>query len=188
MSHISTSSASPPAARRSPHGNDQGLAEPGRRRNAANKPCRLACSALMSSISDVRPGTEVLQRRGDEGIARNGPRARPRPGAHRRFPCRTAGPAHSKHRRDSMSVITGFDVVMVTLRDGELPHERRSALLLERGALHSGVLAMPSGAGYARSLDNAYVPGELSPGSRLTLHAARQYVKHKPCPNESITR
>ena len=48
-----------------------------------------------------------------------------------------------------LSVITGFDVVMVTLRDGELPHERRSALLLEReGALHSGVFkAMPFGCG-----------------------------------------
>ena len=48
-----------------------------------------------------------------------------------------------------VSVITGFDVVMVTLRDGELPHERRSALLLEReGALHSGVFkAMPFGCG-----------------------------------------
>jgi hypothetical protein len=50
---------------------------------------------------------------------------------------------------DILSVITGFDVVMVTLRDGELPHERRSALLLEReGALHSGVFkAMPFGCG-----------------------------------------
>ncbi|WP_454458372.1 hypothetical protein [Thauera phenylacetica] len=50
---------------------------------------------------------------------------------------------------EEMSVITGFDVVMVTLRDGELPHERRSALLLEReGALHSGVFkAMPFGCG-----------------------------------------
>ena len=48
-----------------------------------------------------------------------------------------------------LSVITGFDVVMVTLRDGELPHERRSALLLEcEGALHSGVVkAMPFGYG-----------------------------------------
>ena len=48
-----------------------------------------------------------------------------------------------------VSVITGFDVVMVTLRDGELPHERRSALLLEcEGALHSGVVkAMPFGYG-----------------------------------------
>ena len=42
----------------------------------------------------------------------------------------------------------------------------------------------PSGAGYARSLDNAYVPGELSPGSRAdSARSARQYVKHKPCPN-----
>ena len=48
-----------------------------------------------------------------------------------------------------VSVITGFDVVMVTLRDGELPHERRSALLLEReGALLSGVFkAIPFGCG-----------------------------------------
>ncbi len=61
-----------------------------------------------------------------------------------------AGEVPSKRRDKAyLSVITGFDVVMVTLRDGELPHERRSALLLEReGALHSGVFkAMPFGCG-----------------------------------------
>lgn len=56
---------------------------------------------------------------------------------------------YRRRQVDPVSVITGFDVVMVTLRDGELPHERRSALLLEReGALHSGVFkAMPFGCG-----------------------------------------
>ena len=59
------------------------------------------------------------------------------------------GPARLSQTSLWVSVITGFDVVMVTLRDGELPHERRSALLLEReGALHSGVFkAMPFGCG-----------------------------------------
>ena len=57
----------PSARSQSPHRNDQGLAEPGRRRNAADEPGRAGLlGAHVQHLPDIRTGTEVLQRRGDE--------------------------------------------------------------------------------------------------------------------------
>lgn len=45
----------------------------------------------------------------------------------------------------------------------------------------------PLGAGYARSLDTAYVPGWLSPGRRaISARSACRWVKHKPRPKPSL--
>ena len=114
------------------------MAEPWMLRVALAYPASLAVPCAGLVVLAMNWPVEVL---GDQGLAS--------------FSVGLAGVAawtlteYVLHRWMLLSVITGFDVVMVTLRDGELPHERRSALLLEReGALHSGVFkAMPFGCG-----------------------------------------